>query len=186
MTYRASISYLDTNLVMKEWKVRVFTNDTVVRVETETGQFGTQIYIRHMALGKAYLLLELDGKKYAIQTTIEKKADTLPKKYTVTKKRGTKKIQGVKCYRYYVQDQDASGFYCYFAKKISGKYLEVYPEIAGLAVDYFLPSQEGLIHYELIEMNVQPVNRNLFGIPSDYQRVSFEEFLKIYYSDNEQ
>lgn len=186
LIYRASISYADTNLVIKEWNVRVFTNDTIVRVETETGQFGTQVYIRHMELGKAYLLLDLEGEKYAIQTTLTKKTDTIPANYTVTKKRGCKKIAGVKCRRYLVKDKDADGFYCYFAKKINHKYLEVYPEVPGLAADYFLPSQEGLIHYQLVEIKPEPVNRDLFGIPSDYKRVSFEEFLKIYYGNNEQ
>lgn len=186
LTYRASISYADTNLVIKEWKVQVFTNDTVVRVETETGQFGTQVYIRHMQLGKAYLLLELDGKKYAIQTTLTKKADTIPANYTVKKMFGTKKINGIKCRKYLVKDKDADGFICYFAKKIGNKYLEVYPEVPGLAVDYYLPSQEGLIHYELVEHKNEPVNRDLFGIPSDYKRITFEEFLRIYYADNEQ
>lgn len=186
MTYRASISYADTNLVIKEWQVRVFTNDTIVRVETETGQFGTQVYIRHMQLGKAYLLLELDGQKFAIQTTLTKKADTIPANYTVKKMHGRKTIAGVKCRKYWVKDKDADGFVCYFAKKIGNKYLEVYPEVPGLAVDYFLPSQEGLIHYELISMKNEPVNRDLFGIPSDFKRITFEEFLRIYYSDNEQ
>lgn len=186
LTYRASISYADTNLVIKEWKVKVYTNDTIVRVETETGQFGTQVYIRHMELGKAYLLLELDGKKYAIQTTLTKKADTIPANYTVKKMFGSKTINGVKCKKYFVKDKDADGFVCYFAKKIGNKYLEVYPEIPGLAVDYFLPSQEGLIHYELVDQKAETVNRDLFGIPSDFKRITFEEFLRIYYADNEQ
>ena len=42
-SYHASISYADTSLLAKEWKVKIYTNDTIVRVETETGQFGTQI-----------------------------------------------------------------------------------------------------------------------------------------------
>lgn len=178
--YRATIHYSDTDLVMRTWNVKVHTNDTLVRVETETGQFGVQVYIRHMELNKAYLLLEYDGKKYAIQTDLNKrpKNDTLEPAYTLERKWGRKTIAGIKCRRYFVQDKDQpEGYYCWFARKIPNKYLEVYPEAPGLAVDYYLPSQDGLIHYELIRFTPQPVDRDLFGIPSDYQRISFDEFV---------
>jgi hypothetical protein len=36
-----------------------------------------------------------------------------------------------------------------------------------------------LIHYELTQLNLTPVDRNLFGVPSDYKRVSFEEFVNM-------
>jgi len=78
----------DSNKVWKSWDVTLYTNDTVVRLETETQQFGVQVYIRNMVLNKAYLLLELDGNKYAIQTDLSKKTDTIKKTYTVKKKNG--------------------------------------------------------------------------------------------------
>lgn len=176
----------DTNMVWKSWGVTLYTNDTVVRVETETEQFGVQVYIRNMALNKAYLLLELDGNKYAIQTDLSKKTDTIPKSYTVKKKMGSKKVAGLKAKKYFVKDQNTEGFYCYFSRKLSNKYLQVYPEVNGLAVDYYIPSQDGLIHYELLEKKDETVNRDLFGIPSDYKRISFEEFMRVFYSTNEQ
>lgn len=176
----------DTQAVAKSWNVTLYTNDTVVRLETETQQFGVQVYIRNMNLNKAYLLLELDGNKYAIQTDLSKKTDSIPKGYTVKKKLGSKKVAGVKAKKYLVKDTDTEGYYCYFAKKLSNKYLQVYPEVPGLAVDYYIPSQEGLIHYELVEKKDETVNRDLFGVPSDYKRISFEEFMRAFYSNNEQ
>jgi hypothetical protein len=181
--YKASISLPDTNVVLKKWNVRFYTNDTVVRVETETGQFGTQVYIRHMSLNKAYLLLEAGETKYAIQTTLDKapEKDTSAPEYTIKKKLFGKKIAGIKCRKYYIVDKNQQeGYYCYFAKKISNKYLEVYPEIPGLAVDYYLPSQDGLIHYELVRYTPSNVNRDLFGIPSDYKKITFDEFLMLF------
>lgn len=178
--YKATINYSDTNLVMRTWSVKAYTNDTIVRVETETGPFGVQVYIRHMELGKAYLLLEYDGAKYAIQTDLNRTAknDTIAPEYTVKKKWGSKTVAGIKCRKYYVHDKDQpEGYDCWFAKKIPNKYLEVYPEVPGLAIDYFLPSQDGLIHYELVQFTPQPANRDLFGIPSDYKRITFDEFV---------
>lgn len=183
-TYRASITHPDTNVVLKSWQVKIYTNDTIVRVETETDQMGQQIYIRHMELNKAYLLLHFNGVNYAIQNDLSQKApqsDTVQPAYTVKKKFGSKKIAGIRCKKYYILDKGMTeGYYCYFAKKIDNKYLEVYPEVPGLAVDYYLPSQEGLIHYELVSYVPGTVNRDLFGIPSDYKRVSFEEFVNLF------
>ena len=186
LKYKASVMVPDSNKVWKSWNVTLYTNDTVVRVETETEQFGVQVYIRNMVLNKAYLLLELDGNKYAIHTDLSKKTDSIPKSYTVTKKMGSKKIAGLKGKKYLVKDDNTDGYYCYFSKKLGNKYLQVYPEVSGLALDYYIPSQDGLIHYELIEKKDQQVNRDLFGIPSDYKRISFEEFMRAFYSNNEQ
>ncbi len=179
--YTASISLPDTNLVLKSWNVRVMTNDTIVRVETET-QLGIQVYIRHMELKKAYLLLDYDGNKYAIQTDLEEnhKRDTMAPEYSVKRTWKSKTIAGVKCRRYIVRDKNQTeGYECWFAKKIDHKYLEVYPEVPGLAVDYYLPSPDGLIHYELTRLDLTPVNRDLFGVPSDYKRLTFEEFVNM-------
>lgn len=179
--YNASISLPDTNVVLKSWRVRVMTNDTIVRVETET-QLGIQVYIRHMELKKAYLLLDYDGNKFAIQTDLEEtnKRDTMAPEYSVKRTWKSKTIAGIKCRKYIVRDKNQTeGYDCWFAKKIDHKYLEVYPEVAGLAVDYYLPSPDGLIHYELTQLNLTPVNRDLFGVPSDYKRLTFEEFVNM-------
>lgn len=188
LKYKAGLMAPDTNAAIKTWGVKLYTNDTIVRVETETEQFGVQVYIRNMNLNKAYLLLELDGKKYAIQTDLSKKTDSIADKkgYMVKKKSGSKKIAGVKAKRYFVKDQDTKGFYCYFATKMPNKYLQVYPEVKGLAVDYYIPSQDGLIHYELVEKKNEVLSRDLFGIPSDYKRISFDEFMHLFYQNNEQ
>jgi hypothetical protein len=178
--YKASISYPDTNLVFKEWNVTVFTNDTVVRVETETGQFGNQVYIRHISMNKAYLLLNIDGRKYAIQTDLskEQQKDTSGVKYSFKRKLGSKKIAGFKCKKYYIEDKaQKESFYGYFAKNVSNKYLEVYREIPGLAMEYVIPTQDGLTKYQLQSFEEGAQNRDLFGIPSDYKRVTFEQFV---------
>jgi len=181
--YKATISLPDTNVVLKSWNVRVYTNDTIVRVETETPQMGQQVYIRHMSLDKAYLLIGYDGKNYAIQTDLSenKTVDTVPPQYTIKRKFGSKKVAGYKSKKYYVLDKgQTEGYYCYFAKKIDGKYLEVYPEVPKLAVDYYLPSQEGLIRYELVSFTPEILSRDLFGIPSDFKRITFEEFINLF------
>lgn len=181
--YKATQYMPDTNIVVNSWNVRIYTNDTVVRVETET-QLGMQVYIRHMSLNKAYLLLDFEGQRYAIQTDLEKnmeKADTVASKLEIKKKRGKRTIAGVKCRRYHVIDKRIQREYdCYFAQKIDNKYLEVFKEVPGLAVDYYLASEDGLVHYELTGLTLTDVNRDLFGVPSDCKRITFDEFVNLF------
>lgn len=180
--YKASLLSPDSNKVIANWNVVVFTNDTIVRVETTTPNLGKQVYIRHTALNKAYLLLEVNNVNYAIQTDLDKrsKADTIKEKYSFKKKVIGKKINGLKCARYIVTPKSSNqSFTCYFSKKYPGKYLEVFPEMKGLAVDYYLSTNDGIVHYELMKVEEKVLSRDLFGVPSDYKRVTFSEFMKI-------
>jgi hypothetical protein len=177
LVYNVELVSADTVSLQNKWQVVIYTNDTMVRVETQGGPFGKQVYIRHMVLNKAYLLLAMDGQKFAIRTDLSTNNDTI-KNYTTKKLFGTKKIQGIKCCKYNITDNGApTGYVCYFAKKIPNKYLEVYNDISGLALDYYLPSQNGLIHYEMVQYEQQVLDKNMFGIPSDYKKVTFEEFM---------
>jgi hypothetical protein len=184
LKYQATIMIPDTNIVYKQWNVTLTTNDTIVRVETETEMFGNQVYIRNMAANKAYLLINMTGQGYAIQNDLSKKDSANPEsQYLIKKVKGKKKIAGYKSQKYHVIDKgDSTGYDCYFTKKIKGKYLEVYKEIPYLATDYYIPSTEGLIHYELKEVKLEPVSRDMFGIPSDYKRITFDEFMNMFIS----
>jgi hypothetical protein len=187
LVYKASHVIPDSiKMTGKTWYVTLYTNDTIVRTETETNSLGNQVYIRNMNLNKAYLLLQLEDKKFAIQTDLSKKNDSVVDRgYSVKKKGSGKKILRLKTKRYWIQDKEEKGYFCYFAKKLGNKYLQVYPEVKYLAVDYFLPTHEGLVHYELIDIKYEQVDRNLFGIPSDYKKISFEEFVRLYYDNAE-
>ena len=178
LVYKVDLLSADTMSPQNHWQVVVYTNDTMVRVETQGGPFGKQVYIRHMVLNKAYLLLAMDGQKFAIRTDLAKKSKDTSLNYTVKKLIGSKKINGIRCKKYKITDVGAPmGYVCYFAKKIPNKYIEVYQDIPGLALDYFLPSQNGLIHYQLVQYEAQVLDKNMFSIPSDYKKVTFEEFM---------
>lgn len=178
LVYQVDLLSADTMNPQNHWQVVVYTNDTMVRVETQGGPLGKQVYIRHMVLNKAYLLLAMDGQKFAIRTDLANKSKDTSLNYTVKKLVGSKKINGIRCKKYKITDVGAPmGYVCYFAKKIPNKYIEVYQDIQGLALDYFLPSQNGLIHYQLVQYEAQVLDKNMFGIPSDYKKVTFEEFM---------
>lgn len=154
----------------------IYTNDTLVRVESETGQLGPQVLIKHLIFQKYYLLINYNDTKFAIQQNVPK--DTIPSKYTFKKKFGSKKIDGVKAKRVLV---NATSFdkpiEMWYFPKISPKYLDVLKGINGLPVDYYLQLEDGILHYTLEKIEFSEVNKDLFGIPTDFKKVSFDEFV---------
>jgi hypothetical protein len=166
----------------------IYTNDTIARMENQTSQLGKQIVIRHMEKNKSYLLLDTKLGKFAIQTD-PSKADTIAveSKYNFKNKFCRTKILGKKANRVVVSHPsfEEKIEFLYF-KDISNKYNNVFKEVQGLPVKYSIPSADGVLDYELVRINRFMPNHDLFGIPSDYERLSFDEFLdKMLAPENE-
>ena len=177
LVYRVEFqSSLDSTAVVQS-HTKIYTNDTLVRVESETPQFGPQVLINHMQLQKYYLLLEYNGKKYAIQHHVEK--DTVPSKYTFKKKWGHDKIAGqkAKCVEVNSPNFPRPIRMCYLPG-VSPKYLGALKGIPGLPVDYYIQMEDGFLHYVLESFERSEVNPDLFGVPSDFKKVSFDDFLE--------
>lgn len=166
-------------------KTVLYTNDTLVRVESETAQFGQQVLIKHLIFRKYYLLLEYNEQKYAIQQHMPE--DTSASKYTFRKKWGSKKIGGIKAKRVLVS---ATSFEkpieMWYFPSISPKYLDVLKGIKGLPADYYIRLEDGYLHYVLESIESSPVNMDLFGIPSDFKKVSFDDFMNELMEDQGQ
>ncbi|MGB0915306.1 MAG: hypothetical protein ACPGVI_04495 [Crocinitomicaceae bacterium] len=157
----------------------VYTNDTITRTENFTGQLGKQVAIRHMEKDKSYLLLITDLGKFAIQTD-HSKSDTTTKvsQYEFKKKSMKTTIAGKKANKMLVSHpnfQEPIEFL--YLKEYSNKYINIYPEIPGLLVKYSIATEDGILDYELVKINEYTPNRDLFGIPSDFERITFDEFL---------
>jgi hypothetical protein len=155
----------------------IYTNDTLVRVDTETEQFGPQVMIKHIELRKYYLLLEFDGKKYAIQQSLP--ADSIPSKYTFKKKRGKVMIAGQKAKKLEVMHPDyKTPVQILYLPSISAKYLDVLKGIPGLPVSYFVQMEDGFLQYVLDSVEFDNVKKSDFGVPKDFEKISFEEFME--------
>ena len=184
------ISARDTALkdMLPAYPMVIYSNDTIIRKSNFTDQLGIQVVIQHMIMNKSYLLLEAAQGKYAIQTDLSKtKSDTTPSKYTFKKKCFKKKILGMKAKRVMAShpDFEESIEFLYF-KNRANKYNPIFNEMPGLPVKYSVYTPDGILDYELVKMTEYTPDRNLFGIPSDYQRVSFDEFLEIVTSPENQ
>lgn len=155
----------------------VYTNDTLLRIENETDQLGKQVIIKHMILNKSYLLLKTPIANYAIQTDHStEKTDTFP--YIFKKKLGKKKILGMKANKLAVSNvnfkEDMEFLYL---KKFSNKYLNTLENFPGLPVKYYIATIDGIYLYELVSIEKMVPEKDLFGIPSDYKKVTFDQFL---------
>jgi hypothetical protein len=163
-------------------EMTVYSIDSLVRIETLSTVFGNQIFIKHLIRRKSFLLISLDDtNNYAIKGNFEE-IDTVihEKKYAWINKIGTKKIAGIKSKKLkltFIKSQNS--FYCYYAKNYSSKYLDAYRDFPGLPLEYYLETEDGILKYSLTKVDFEIPNYDLFGIPKNYQRVTFDEFVKI-------
>ena len=182
LEYKISVHDTAMRSLFPENSMIIYSNDTITRIENFTSQLGKQVVLRHMELKKSYLLLDTQAGKFAIRTDESKlKQDsTLAKReFTFAKKWGKRKIVNRKANRMFVSHPEFETpiEFLYF-KKISNKYSTFYTEMPGLPVKFSVPTADGIVDYELVKMSEYSPNHDLFGVPSDYQLVTFDEFLE--------
>ena len=174
-----SIQIMDTSLrkIYPDKEMIIYTNDTLLRIENSTDQLGKQVLIKHMALNKSYLLLETPIDNYAIQTDHStQKVDSFP--YSFQKKWGKIKIAGRKANRLMVKHAayEKPIAFLYF-KNTSNKYLNAFTNFPGLLVNYYVVTVDGIFVYSLKSMETMVSQHDLFGIPSDFKKVTFDQFM---------
>lgn len=182
------ITMVDTALqkVYPKREMVVFTNDTIVRIENETKQFGKQILIKHTILNKSYLLLNDGLNKFAIQTDLSKaqSPDTNSSQPIYKKKCSREKILDFKTKKLKItSNRDTQPIEILYVKKLSPKYIEAYNDSPGLPVKYTIETNEGMVLYQLTSIKNYTPDHDLFGIPSDYKKVSFDDFLNLMYQN---
>lgn len=179
------ISMVDTSLqrTFPKREMTIYTNDTIVRIENETPQFGKQIVIKHTILNKSYLLLSDGNNKFAIQTDLNNsKIDSAKFKPIYKKKCGKTPFLNYKAKRIIVTTKENTPpIEVLYLKHLSSKYIDAFKFTPGLPVQYTLSTNEGDVFYKLISIEKGAPDHDLFGIPSDYRKVSFDDFLEIMY-----
>lgn len=174
-----SIQICDTNLqkMVPEHQMIIYTNDTLLRIENDTDQLGKQVIIKHLIHNKSYLLLKTPFANYAIQTDNNlEKIDTFP--YTFKKKWGRKKMCNLKAKKLVVAHANYTEKleFLYF-KNMSNKYINTLENFPGLPVKYYIASDEVIYLYQLVSIERMTPEKDLFGVPSDYKKVTFTQFM---------
>lgn len=179
------ITVEDTSLadLFPESRMFIYTNDTIVRMENLTSSLGKQVTIRHTEKQKAYQLIETEFGKFAIKADLTEAQDTVPTedRYSFDKKCRRQKILGKKAISYEVNQKSYKTPKTFlFYKNYSNKYLNTFDEIPYLPVVYYVTTYDAILKYELVRISEYTPDRDLFGIPADYERVTFDEFIDKY------
>lgn len=155
----------------------IYAQDTMVRIENFT-PIGKQVYIKHIPKNKAYILMDLNTKKVAIQTTTDEVPDADEFKFEY--KIGSSEIAGRKAKKIKVKIPNIdSTFVMHYFDDISHEYSEAVPGIPGLPAKYTIISNDSYIDFEAILLEERKVSRDLFGIPSDYEIMSMDSFMEM-------
>ncbi|MBL1279552.1 MAG: hypothetical protein COA33_004740 [Fluviicola sp.] len=186
------ITARDTSMkeMLPDYPMVIYSNDTITRTENITKQLGQQVVIHHMLLNKSYLLLKTAHGKFAIKTDLNEnkpKSDTTKSNYTFKKKFFKTKILGMKAKRMLVSHPSfEEPIEFLYLKKTANKYNKVFDEIPGLLVKYSIPTADGILDYELVKISKYTPEKDMFGIPSDFKKVTFDEFIEVMTSPDNQ
>jgi hypothetical protein len=154
----------------------VYARDSLLRIVNFNSVSGRQELLKHLRLGKSYLLIETPKQKFAIRTNEHLEIDSM-ERYTFKKCLTFKKIAGLKAQKVKVKQREIKNelsFYVY--KKIPSKYANVFTKLPGLPVIYFVPTDHGIYKYTLKLMKKTEPPMQLFSFGKDYRIVTFEEF----------
>lgn len=180
---------LTDTLLADMYKARdmvIYTNDTLARIVNYTDQLGEQVVIKHLQLHKSYLLLNTPVGKFAIQT--KRETDSIAvSDYTFRKKGGKKVIAGIKAKKLIVQHPEfKEEMVFWYAKKVPGHVLEGFENFPGLLLEYYVPTPDGIYQYTLKNITEQPTPKDLYGVPSDYQKMTMDRFIELMTSGSEE
>jgi hypothetical protein len=187
LEYRINMRDTALQKIIPENAMRLYTNDTLTRMENFSPQLGSQTTIRHIKLNKSYLLLTVhDTAHFAIKTDLNQpNPNAKPSQYTYTKKCFRKKHLGMRAHRMIVDHPDfKEPIEFLYLKKYSRRYLNNFEGIPGLLVKYSVVTPDGVVDYELVKKKEYLPNRDLFGVPSHFKRVTFDEFMDFMFPES--
>ena len=154
----------------------IYAKDSLVKVVTFSSNFGKQELLKHLGVQKSYLMLSTTKGNYAVKTDYRSHVDST---YTFQKRFGSKKILGKRAKRAVVKFKNLEkSFDFYYYKHIPATYGSAFTNFPGLVVDYYLPSDQGLFHFQLSELRKFDPPLTLFMLPEGYKRISLDDFLK--------
>ena len=154
----------------------IYAKDSLIKIVNFNSDKGKQELIKHLTYNKSYLLIESPLQNFAIKTNEHLVKDTVVN-YTFKNQSGSKKIAGKRAKKIKVKLKSVQNELTFlYLKKISAKYANIYPDLPGLPVLYYISTPDGLYRYTLQEIKEVSPPLELFMIPKDYKKVTFEEF----------
>ena len=163
----------------------IYAKDSLLKVVNFNSNSGKQQLIKHLRLNRSYILLETPKQNFAIRTNEHLVIDSI-ENYTFKKQMGMRKIAGITVKKLLVNHKEISeAVTFYYTKSISAKYANVYKNLPGLPLLFYIPTKDGLFRYTLKELKNNNPPLELFMIPKGYKIVSFEDFSNEFLKSSE-
>ena len=163
----------------------IYAKDSLLKVVNFNSNSGKQQLIKHLRLNRSYILLETPKQNFAIRTNEHLVIDSI-ENYTFKKQMGMRKIAGIPVKKLLVHHNEISeAVTFYYTKSISAKYANVYKNLPGLPLLFYIPTKDGLFKYTLKELKNNNPPLELFMIPKGYKIVSFEDFSNEFLKSSE-
>jgi hypothetical protein len=154
----------------------IYAKDSLLKIVNFSSNSGKQELIKHLRLNRSFILLETPEQNYAVRTNEHLSIDS-SENYTFKRKKGMRKIAGIPVKKLSLKHNKISkALTFYYTESISAKYANVYKNLPGLPLLFYLPTEDGLFKYTLKELKKNSPPLDLFIIPKGYKIVSFEEF----------
>lgn len=153
------------------------------RMEQSLGMGMSQITITDMKKGSGVLLMDLMGKKMAMEMSKEelekmdknKKSQKKPEFKYVD---GSKDIAGYKCKRALVVMEGSAELEIYYTEELPKGASKTYEGLNGFPLEYTIAQGPMKIKVTAEKVKQEKLDNSLFDIPSGYDKITFEEFQK--------
>jgi len=151
------------------------------RLEQSLGMGMSQVTITDSKKKSGTLLLDMMGKKMAVEMTEEelkemknKQGDVKPEiKYVDG---DTKKIAGYSCKKAVIVVQGAGELEVYFTEDLPASASKQYDGLKGFPLEYTIDGGQFKMKVTAKEVKQEKVDGNLFVIPDGYEKMTFAEF----------
>ena len=164
----------------------IYAKDSLLKVVNFNSISGKQQLIKHLRLNRSYILLETPKQNFAVRTNEHLVIDSI-ENYTFKKQMGMRKIAGIPVKKLLVHHKEISeAVTFYYTKRISAKYANVYKNLPGLPLLFYIPTKDGLFKYTLKELKNNNPPLELFMIPKEFKIVSFEDFSNEFLKSSEE
>ena len=163
----------------------IYAKDSLLKVVNFNSNSDKQELIIHLRLNRSYILLQTPKQNFAVRTNEHLIIDS-SENYTFKKQMGVRKIAGIPVKKLIVKHKEISEeLTFYYTNSISAKYANVYKNLPGLPLLFYVPTKDGLFKYTLKELKKNNPPLELFMIPNGYKIVSFEEFTNEFLKSSE-
>ncbi len=164
----------------------IYAKDSLLKVVNFNSNSRKQQLIKHLRLNRSYILLETPKQNFAVRTNEHLDIDSI-ENYTFKKQMGMRKIAGIPVKKLLVHHKEISeAVTFYYTKSISAKYANVYKNLPGLPLLFYIPTKDGLFKYTLKELKNNNPPLELFMIPKEFKIVSFEDFSNEFLKSSEE